>query len=135
MDILAPNGGKVLFKHDKIADPETHMVTFATGFVDALIDLRLTFNRPMTVTGPARTRVRNSHIGGHPRSMHIYDAPSHGLNGLAALDVYVGDVALTAYFVRLALDTRWSVGVAKTFVHIDLRGLAGLSQAVFGYGS
>ena len=36
--------------------------------------------------------------------------------------------------IKCALDSGWSVGVAKTFIHLDRRDMVGLQPGIFGYG-
>lgn len=135
MNIVHPTqSGRILFSHDELKDPVSCEVTFANTFVGHLISLRLKYDKPMIVTGPVRTKARNEAMrAAHPRSLHVYDLPNHGLAGAAALDFAIPADSRAA-FVQLALSLGWSIGVASTFVHIDRRDLAGLPQGLFGYG-
>lgn len=86
--------------------------------------LRDAFGRPMTITSATRCKEHNAAVGGAPNSQH--------LQGIA-VDVAV-PVDLRHDLVRLAMAAGvWrGVGIAKTFIHLDLR-LA--NPAVWIYGS
>lgn len=126
--------GRVLFSHDELADRETGEVRLHSGFADELQKLRLAFGRPMVVTSCCRSAERNARIGGHPRSLHVYDAPNHGLAGAAAIDIAAPDGPFKLELIRHAIALGWSVGASKSFVHLDRRDIAGLAPALFTYG-
>ncbi len=44
------------------------------------------------------------------------------------------DGRYNAALTYLALRSGWSVGIARTFIHLDCRGLIGMAPNVFGYG-
>jgi len=131
-DITSPTG-QVYFARDELASPDTGEVRLASGFADALEALRAALGKPMIVTSCCRSTAHNRDVGGHSRSLHIYDDPHHGLGGCAAIDIAVTDSRYRAELVRLALTTGWSVGVGDGFVHLDRRDLAGLPEVLFTY--
>src|SRR3990172_11881 len=128
------NKGKnkqLLFSHEELESPDTHEVRLADGFALELIRLRATGGKPMKVNSCCRSAAHNLAIGGHPRSLHIYDAPQHGLNGCAAIDIATPDAPQRAKLRRLAWGMGWSVGLGRWFLHLDRRDLAGLPQREF----
>ena len=128
------HGSKILlFSHKELQCPATSIVQLADGFAFALRDLRVAWGRPMKVNSACRSRDHNTAIGGHPKSLHVYDASAHGLNGCAAIDIALADPAQRGTLVILAWGMGWSIGHAKTFLHLDRRDLAGLPQGMFGY--
>ncbi len=132
--ILAPDGSKVLFARAELADRESGAVVLHPGFADALAALRVALGRPMIVTSCCRSAARNRAVGGHPRSLHVYDHPAHGAEGTLAIDVRRQGPAYNRRLARLALELGWSLGVARSFFHLDRRDLVGLPPNVFGYG-
>ena len=99
-----------------------------------LVNLRLAYGKPMVVTSCCRSAAHNLKVGGHSRSLHVYDDPFYDLAGSAAIDIAVTNAAHTWQLVRLAILDGWSVGVATWGVHLDRRDFAGKSPGVFGYG-
>ena len=95
----------------------------------------MVFGRPMIVApgGGCRSADYNRLLNppGHPRSLHLMQSP-HGLAGTAAIDVRVPPQDRMP-LVILACERGWSVGVARSFIHLDCRFLAGLPQRMFGY--
>lgn len=125
--------GSILFSDEELACKATGIVRLAPGFVDELKALRLEFARPMTVTSCCRSAEHNTRIGGHGRSLHVYDHNARGLDGAAAIDVLV-PARDRGPLVMLAWQRGWSVGVARAFVHLDRRDFADMPQMLFGYG-
>lgn len=129
-----PESGETLFTASELKDPDTGTVKLADGFAERLIELRVLFNKPIIVTSCCRSAKHNAKVKGHPRSLHVWDHNAHGLNGCAAIDVRVGPAPIVREFVCLAIRHGWSVGVARWFIHLDRRELAGIPAGVFGYG-
>ena len=83
------------------------------AFIARLQALRTAFGRPIRITSGYRCPEHNRAVGGAPNSNH--------LRGIAA------DIAMTSSvdrykLLKLAIATECSgVGVAKNFVHLDLR--------------
>ncbi len=137
VDIIT-NSGVMLFSHEELSCKATGRVRLAKGFADFLMGLRLAYAMPLIVTSCCRSIEHNQRIGGHPSSLHIYDVPQRPidkpLDGCAAIDVQTISNAALPLLVGLAIERGWSVGVARGFIHLDRRDLAGLPQRVFGYG-
>ena len=126
--VTPPIGGtKAFFTHTELCDPETRTGRLAPGFADHLAMLRLYYARPMIVNSCCRSRAYSRRIGGHPRSLHVWDNPWHPTGGTCAIDIASVDPKLT----ELALRYGWSVGVYAGFTHLDRRDLAGLDQRRF----
>jgi len=133
LTIRRPDGSEVLFTHLEIADRDTREGRLAPGFAQALAMLRISFGRPMKVNSCCRTLRRNNLVGGHPRSLHIYDSSPHGIAGACAIDIATPDIRYALDLARLAIAEGWSVGVNKSFLHLDRRADHGLPQGLFGY--
>lgn len=134
---LRTNSGVMLFSHEELACRATGKVKLTKGFAEHLMGLRLAYAMPLIVTSCCRSLEHNGRIGGHPSSLHIYDIPQRPiddpLDGTAAIDVQTINADVRPLLVSLAIERGWSVGVARGFVHLDRRDLAGLPQRVFGY--
>ncbi len=133
-NITRTDGPEILFTHEELQCPETKEVVLHPGFGEALAKLRQTFGRPMIVNSCCRSAAHNEGIGGHIRSLHVYDKPHHQALGTLALDVKRQDGLYAYQLVRLATEIGWSVGVARTFIHLDRRTMVGMLPNVFGYG-
>lgn len=124
---------RVLFKHSELACRRTDRVLLADGFADKLVMLRIAFAQPMIVNSCCRSLAHNRDIAGHPRSLHIYNENPQGLNGCAAIDIRTPNVVYAGLLIAAAWREGWSIGVSRTFVHLDRRDFAGLPAGVFGY--
>lgn len=80
-------------------------------FISLLDDLRGKIGKPMIVNSGYRCPEHNEKIGGRPNSAH--------LDGVAA-DISVKDSRTRYNLVSLALEKFNRVGVAKTFIHLDI---------------
>lgn len=122
-------------KHFTFAElsPHDKAVSFAPGFLDALQRLRDAYGQPMKVNSCARSAAYNKKIGGHPSSLHVWDKPAHNTGGCMAIDIAITDSVARAELVTLALAMNWSVGINRTFVHLDRRSDIGMKQALFLY--
>lgn len=129
--------GRLLFSAAELACEASGAVVLAPGFAAALEKLRLAWDRPMSVTSCCRSAAHNAAVKGHPRSLHVYDAPHWPTGGTAAVDIKVEGTIEAGALAFLAYSLGWSVGVPKGgFVHLDRRELGGLPpKALFGYGS
>lgn len=134
---MIESDGTTLFSASELRDPDSREVHLAPGFAEHLADLRIRYGAPMILTSACRSKKYNAEIGGHSRSLHVYDEPAHPTQGCAAVDVAMHDSEKRARLVQLALAAGWSVGCARTFVHLDRRidFIAGNSPRVFFYGA
>ena len=90
-------------------------------FLARLDDLRDSYGHPITITSSYRSPEYNRNIGGSSKSKHM--------EGIA-VDIAMTDSTLRAKLVYYALQKGLSVGVSRTFVHIDGRD----NQIMFTYG-
>lgn len=93
-------------------------------FLVKLVEMREAWARPMVVTSCCRCLKHNDTVGGKHNSFHLFDQPGHtGLAGTIAIDI--STTSLTGddrhKLAKLAMNTGWSVGIAKTFLHFDRR--------------
>ncbi len=133
-NITRIDGPLILFNHEELQCPETKEVVLHPGFGEALAKLRQTFGHSMKVNSCCRSAAHNEGIGGHIRSLHVYDKPNHQALGTLAIDIRRQDGLYGYQLVKLATELGWSVGVAKTFIHLDQCNMVGMSPSVFGYG-
>ena len=126
------------FTEEELQCPSGKVVTLAEGFGEKLDQLRDLLDRPMSLTSACRT---TAHINwllerGYPaskNSFHLIDNPKHGTD-TCAVDVGIPDSQYRMELMKLALEEGWTVGVAKSFVHIDRRSdYTDLPQIVYVY--
>lgn len=134
MDLRDPLTGLTLFTHTELECKATHVVKLGKGFTDALVELRRMYARPMRVTSCCRSRAHNDAVGGHYRSLHVYDDPYHPTEGTVAIDLVL-EPAWLHRLVRCATTLGWSFGIRwdANIIHLDRRGDFGMSLAVFKY--
>lgn len=108
---------------------------FHPNFLRELKMLRKHYGKPMIVTSCARTKLYNDSLANSsPRSLHIWDKPQHvGQLGCMAIDVKCEDSYNRRELVRSALILNWTVGVAHSFLHLDMRSMIGLDSKLFVY--
>ena len=133
-NITRTDGSEVLFHRQELACKRTDVVRLHPGFSEALARLRMSFGQPMRVNSCCRSAEYNEEIGGHERSLHVYDESFHAAFGTLAIDIQRKHGLYAHQLIRLALDMGWSVGVARTFIHLDRRDMVHLRPSVFGYG-
>jgi hypothetical protein len=129
--------GRLLFSHDELACRHCGRGLLAPGFGPRLIYLRLALDLPMTVTSACRCAVHNRAVGGHERSLHVFDAPAHETGGTAAIDIAMRDGVYNHRLVTIAGNLGWAVGInfASRFIHLDRRVDYGVARApsLFSY--
>ena len=126
--------GRIVFKKEELACKATGHLKLAVGFAEKLIQIREAFGQPMPVTSCCRSKDYNTKVGGSPRSFHVYDEPYWPTGGCAAIDITKISPVYGKDLVKLALDLGWSVGVGKTFIHLDRRvDYTDLPQTLFTY--
>ena len=126
------------FTEEELQCPSGKVVKLAEGFGQKLDELRDALDRPMSLTSACRT---TAHINwllqrGYPastNSFHLIDNPKYGTD-TCAVDVAIPDSEYRKELIKLALDEGWTVGVAKSFAHIDRRSAyTALPQIVYVY--
>lgn len=109
---------------------------FHPGFLLSLEALRVDLGLPMKITGPSRCKAHNAAVGGHPKSLHIFDEPQHvGQQGALGLDVEASDGAYRGKLFSMAWKHGFSIGwnAKRKFLHLDRRDLIGLPATTFDY--
>ena len=122
------------FTYAELACKESGKVLLAVGFGNKLTELRTKFVKPMVVTSCCRSWSYNQKIGGAKNSFHIYDKPSHKGGGCCAIDIALTNSHQRGRIISLALGLGWSIGIHKTFVHLDRSSdYTSLLQVLFTY--
>ena len=91
-----------------------------TDFLELLDNVRECVGEPLYITSSYRSESYNRSIGGSKKSQHIKGN---------AVDLSCNNGTLRLKIVENAIALGLSVGVAKTFIHLDNR----LKQIVFTY--
>ncbi len=126
------------FSEEELQCPSAKIVKLADGFGEKLDEIRDSLGRPMTLTSACRT---SAHIDsllerGYPaskNSFHLIDNPKYGTD-TCAVDIAVPDSEYRKELILVALAEGWTVGVAKSFIHIDRRSdYTDLPQVVYVY--
>lgn len=129
------------FKDSELADKATGIVQLAPacasypGFGARIDALRQAWGKPLIVNSCCRSKAHNAKVGGHPRSLHVYDFPYHDTGGAAAIDFKLMKTPEeTEQFKRLAYSMLFSVGDEAGCIHCDDRTLLlNMIQARFSY--
>jgi len=119
------------FSDRELGSKDNGVVKLDPRFADALLKLRETVKQPMHVNSCCRSLKHNKAIGGSSGSYHLYEGVDDGRDGTLAIDISVKNDAQRAIFTKTALAQGWSVGVYKTFIHLDMRTAIGKDQVVF----
>lgn len=128
--------GRIYFSERELRCKGSGVIKLAPGFADTLLDLRWYFNHPMLLTSACRSKEHNAKVGGHPRSLHVYDFPARNTGGCCAVDVSTHGMTKERRerLIQLARAKGWSIGFANTFLHLDRRtDYTNLPRAEFNY--
>ena len=126
------------FTKEELECPSGNIVQLAEGFGEKLDDLRNLLDRQMSLTSACRT---TAHINwllerGYPasaNSFHLIDNPKYGTD-TCAVDVAIPDSQYRKELISIALEEGWTIGVAKSFLHIDRRSdYTALPQIAYVY--
>jgi len=111
--------GKNHFTEKEQACPHCGLIALADGFLDEMNLLREAAGHALNVTSMCRCPTHNSRVGGALSSYHRTDRPWK----CCAADISVSgwDGAKRWRFMKIAMSHGFSVALAKTFVHVDLR--------------
>lgn len=120
---LAPN-----FTQAELAT-DNGVMMFELDFLNCLQVLRNVYDDSMAVTNGCRNPRHNTRVGGHPRSLHLTNNTVHmskhrpgELVHACAVDIARNmDGLQLARLIRIGLNSKWSFGIADTFIHLDLR--------------
>ncbi|MCK5605482.1 hypothetical protein KAR91_26555 [Candidatus Pacearchaeota archaeon] len=100
-------------------------------FERALLEYREIMDIPLIPGSCCRSEAHNLNIGGAKGSYHLFESVDDGRSGTLAVDLKVPSNAVRAHMVGAALNLGWSVGIYKTFIHIDRRVDIGKPQVCF----
>lgn len=123
------------FTEKELADKETGICKLAKGYGERIDQLRAAWGGPLVVNSCCRSAKRNKAIGGHPKSLHVYDEPFHPTGGSCATDFRrFPTEEENEKFVKLALHLGFSVALEAGCIHVDDRTrVLGLPQKRFTY--
>lgn len=109
-------------------------LVLAPGFAEKLKELRLEFGLPMTLSSCCRCSEHNRQEGGNAGSFHLTENIKWKVPGTCAIDVVRRGAEYDRKLLSTALTLGWSIGIAKTFIHLDRRSdYTGLKAALFTY--
>ncbi len=129
---IKDDNGKVLFSIKELQCKKSKDGILACSFAEKLKELRLLYGHPMIVNSCCRSLSYNQEIGGVKNSFHIFDEKQN--LATCAIDIAKQNGILNAKLIRCALNLGFSVGIAKTFIHLDLRSnYTNLPQTLFLY--
>lgn len=129
------------FTESELADKETGICRLAPatdtypGFGVRMDALREAWGGPLVVNSCCRSKARNEQVGGHYRSLHVYDFPYHPTGGSCAVDFRLFPTeAENNAFKDLAYSMQFSIGNESGCIHVDDRKpLLGMQQTRFIY--
>jgi hypothetical protein len=127
------------FTESEMADPATGETKFAMHFIRKLETLRTDYGHPMIVTSGCRSQEHNEWLKrrgyqASPNSFHLMDNPKYQTGGTCAVDIARPNGNDLATLIGLALSQGWSIGIANTFIHLDLRThYTALPQVIYTY--
>ena len=127
--------GLPFFSADELRSHGDGSLILDVRFAAALPQLRRSWGRPLNLNSCCRDPAHNASVGGHPRSLHL-TIPFHAsAAGTMAADISWSTWAMhdRLAFATLAASLGWSVGRARTFVHVDRRVDIGLPRAEYNY--
>jgi len=119
------------FSDSELQCRATNIVELDINFERELLLYRETLGFPLIVNSCCRSFAHNKKIGGSETSYHIYEDVGDGRQGTLAIDLAVKNDKQRTEMVAVALNLGWSVGVYKSFIHIDRRVDIGKKQVCF----
>lgn len=119
------------FTDSELACKGSGVVLLDPRFADNLFVYREAVDMPLNPDSCCRSTAHNTSIGGAKSSYHLYEGINDGRLGTLAIDLRVPNDKQRVIMVAKALKLDWSVGVYKTFIHIDRRVDVGKPQVLF----
>lgn len=119
------------FSHKELMCKGNGVVKLDPRFAEALFIYREALDTPLYPNSCCRSPEHNAHVGGAQSSYHLYEGVDDGRQGTLAIDLRVPNDEERVTMVALALSLGWSVGVYRTFIHIDRRVDIGKPQVLF----
>ncbi len=113
------------FTRAELACPTTGRLELEPGFLGELEAFREAYGRPMAVTSGCRTSEHNDWpisrgYAASPNSLHLIGNRKYQTD-TCAVDIKRPSARDLWWLIEQALRRDWSVGLAKTFVHLDRR--------------
>ena len=119
------------FQPHELWSKDNKVVLLDPRFEKDLFFYRETVDMPLNSNSCCRSIAHNAAVGGAPNSYHIYEDIGDGRLGCLAIDLRVPSDKKRVIMVETALAQNWSVGIYKTFIHIDKRTVLGKPQVCF----
>lgn len=129
----APN-----FTLDELRCPTSGIAQFEQDFLSQLHEVRTELAKPMTPTSCCRS---DEHLdlllsrgyAASKNSFHLIENEKYNVS-TCAIDVHVPDSNYRANMISIGLTRGWSFGIAKSFLHMDLRAVyTKLPQIIYVY--
>lgn len=120
------------FSVKELACKGTGDVILHPGFLADLITLRESYGMPMFVTSGCRSIQHNKAVGGAANSLHLTENERFGCNTLA-VDIKRPPGQHLHQLIQKATDLGWTVGIAKTFIHLDRRIVLDFAPVIYTY--
>lgn len=133
---------KALSKHftaEELEDETTHELVLAVGFLAKLEDLREIYDNAMVVTNGCRSQAHNRSLilrgyPASPNSFHLIENTKYQTGGCCAVDIARPAGAYLHKLLKIATKKDWSIGVGRTFIHLDRRvDYTNLKPVVYSY--
>ena len=110
----------------------------AEGFLNCLINLRENVGLPFQITSCCRSAEHNDWLKsrGYPASPNSFHKIGNDKWGTdtCAVDIAIPNSVFRKDLIKRAIDLGWTVGVARTFIHVDRRSdYTPLPQVVYVY--
>lgn len=126
---------KTFFSDDELKCKCCGLLILDPQFDEYLTKLRINFGEAMIVNSCCRCLKHNKEVGGAPKSFHICDKPAWPkLKGTGAADISFTKLFYRNRLARLAWQMGFRIGLAKTFLHLDIGHITGSTpQTIFIY--
>ncbi len=127
------------FTVEELEDETTHELMMAVGFMPKLEQLRVAYGNAMVVTSGCRSQSHNRWLvlrgyPASPNSFHLIQNPKYQTGGCCAVDVARPAGAYLHLLIKAATIADWSIGVGKSFIHLDRRvDYTQLKPVVYSY--
>ena len=133
---------RVLFSVKELGCRHCGKGKLAPGFATRLVEYRVLLDEAMILNSACRCKEHNDRprseggVGGHPRSLHVFDEPYWPTEGCCAIDVrtWHKPPEYRDRLIKLARKLGWSIGFGDGFLHLDRRtDYTSLPRAEFDY--
>ena len=119
------------FEPYELWSKDNHVIKLDPRFEAALLHYRIKVDAPLIPNSCCRSRAHNTAVRGSSNSYHLYEDVDDGREGGMAIDLRVRDGAIRGDRVATAWKLGWSIGIYKTFIHLDRRVDLGKRQIMF----